>query len=610
MARQRSDPASKVMTNKTGRASGATAAGAQAQRMPQELSSSSSVGRSPVWPYVVVLAVLVAVAAVVVAFLGGKATSKPMSGAHPPSSVGIDDQARFRSLSQDQLPTPQDLEFHQVSEEPRIYVRDDFLSADECEFFKQQAQDRLEPAKVVQRTENKYDLQVATRNNEQVWLTYQEEESTPALRHVLKRLMRTARVPDDEVEAVQVGRYEATQKYELHVDSDPKSDVGRPMTILVYLSDVESGGETLFPVTDKNKAMCRAVWHEGGSDSPRTFGVKNCCDANVPGIVRISPKQGRAIMFFSHDVAGQVDPKSEHAACPVKAGVKWIIQRWFRFEPYQRLIFPADPRFDNLPNLASPLAATELLQAREAGVLPGRHDVRVLSQRPRIYLIEDFLSEDECRYLVALAQKLEVSEEPTAEPGSGPTRMFIPPEVEGGDATVSAIAKRMHSAVRIPFSNGENMQLGRYMSGSSLNLHLDSDPTNGLSRVYTLLVYLDGDGSEEAGGATVFPLSRCRELAHCCTGVGDQVMEDTETQEYLDASGLHGGPLLVPPKAGRAVLFASHNLRGRLDSRSVHGSCPAGASGKWIAQKWFHPHEIVGHPNLGFHPRLDLVGTP
>ena len=51
------------------------------------------------------------------------------------------------------------------------------------------------------------------------------------------------------------------KKYEMHPDSTPSQDVSRPATMIVYLSDVEAGGQTIFPVTSQNAKQCASRWH-------------------------------------------------------------------------------------------------------------------------------------------------------------------------------------------------------------------------------------------------------------------------------------------------------------------------------------------------------------
>ncbi|CAE7374057.1 P4H6 [Symbiodinium natans] len=120
------------------------------------------------------------------------------------------------------LAAPEGGEWRVVSQLPRIYVHDDFLSDSECETLKQQVAGRLEPAKVVQKADNKFDEQVSVRNNKQIWLNYTQEKDLPEVFHLLKRMHRAARIPDDDAEALQIGLYGPGEKYETHQDSDPQ----------------------------------------------------------------------------------------------------------------------------------------------------------------------------------------------------------------------------------------------------------------------------------------------------------------------------------------------------------------------------------------------------
>ncbi|CAK9102454.1 unnamed protein product [Durusdinium trenchii] len=349
-----------------------------------------------------------------------------------------------RALSQ--LPARSEAEWEVVSEFPRIFVRDDFLSFEECNFLKEQVAGRLQPAKVVEREENKYDQQVNVRNNQQIWLGYAEERDTPVISHILKRMHRAARIPDDDAEALQIGLYGIDEKYEVHPDSDPKNGVARPATLIVYLNDVDEGGETLFPLG--SRAECTMRWRQD-AEGKQKFGIQNCCDRE--GLLRISPKKGRAVLFFNHDTAGEIDMMAEHAACQVKRGEKWIAQRWFRYEPYQRLVHPPDVRFDGLPMSASQTRWT-----------------RSISQKsPSLFVIEEFLSVEECQALLDL-----LKETPSFKifKEGGMARHWVDKEVQ---RRLEKIIKRMHTAVLMPEASSEPLQIGFYEPGSSQGIWME-----------------------------------------------------------------------------------------------------------------------------------------
>eukprot|EP00929_Paragymnodinium_shiwhaense_P078418 TRINITY_DN40633_c0_g1_i1.p1 TRINITY_DN40633_c0_g1~~TRINITY_DN40633_c0_g1_i1.p1 ORF type:complete len:642 (-),score=174.99 TRINITY_DN40633_c0_g1_i1:23-1948(-) len=480
---------------------------------------------------------------------------------------------KIADLPLGELPTPQFMDWKVASQNPRIYVMDDFLTQAECEFMKAVGKTRLTPAGVVQQAGNKFDQQLTLRNNKQYWMN-REDEALPVVQNMLKRVHRAAMVPETDAEAWQIGQYGVDEKYEFHWDSAPEHNVARPATLIVYLDEPEEGGYTLFPASKDGIAQCTNKMH--ATDEGEVFGIKNCCEKDPPGVegmFRVAAKRGRGVLFFNHFTTGKKDDLSGHAACHILKGEKWIAQRWFRFAPYQNTWHPLDKRFDGLPSAVPP-------QAQPAGHL----DLRVLSQKPRIYLIENFLSAEEVRHLVALAKEL-----PAAEGGGsrekGLTRKTLPEEREVEDAVVSEIVKRMHRHARVAEANAEPLQFNEYEPQGFLGLHRDSKGTADTGRPLTMIVYLDGDGSSQEG-ATVFPLtSKCKVLDDCCKGPE--------------------GSAIVPPKAGRALIIGNHMLDGKLDKLSAHGACPAPAGGKLILQRFFlsTPGLSVSHPK---DPRFDL----
>jgi len=132
---------------------------------------------------------------------------------------------------------------------------------------------------------------------------------------ISERAARYSGFPESHQEALQVARYMPGQLYEPHFDAceplqsticqdDIRKHGGRRhSTLLVYLNDVEDGGETEFPELNK------------------TF----------------RPAIGSAIFFTNllphSDV--QHDPLSRHGARGVRRGIKWVCNQWIRTEPFK-----------------------------------------------------------------------------------------------------------------------------------------------------------------------------------------------------------------------------------------------------------------------------------
>ena len=142
---------------------------------------------------------------------------------------------------------------------------------------------------------------------------------------VEQRIAELTMVPVENGEGFQILRYTVGQKYEAHFDyfSDkwnarPESGGNRVATLLMYLSDVEEGGETVFPSSP------RPV-HQTGD------GWSSCAQRGLA----VKPRKGDALLFFSLDLKGQLDSASLHAGCPVIKGTKWSATKWMHVGCFQ-----------------------------------------------------------------------------------------------------------------------------------------------------------------------------------------------------------------------------------------------------------------------------------
>ncbi len=124
--------------------------------------------------------------------------------------------------------------------------------------------------------------------------------------------------------APQVLRYAHGQTYGAHYDSGDKSTEPGPKwrlaTFLMYLSDVEEGGETAFPHN--------SVWYD--PETPKKMGAVSEC---ARGHVAAKPKAGDAVLFYSFYPNNTMDPASMHTGCPVIKGIKWAAPVWVSLVP-------------------------------------------------------------------------------------------------------------------------------------------------------------------------------------------------------------------------------------------------------------------------------------
>lgn len=195
--------------------------------------------------------------------------------------------------------------------------------------------------------------------------------------------------------------------------------------------------------------------------------------------------------------------------------------------------------------------------------LPDR-TVRVLGSLnlPRVVVLADLLSADECEALIEAARP-RLARSRTVQTATGgeelnPDRtsdgMFFG---RGESPLVQRIEARIAALVNWPVERGEGIQVLHYRPGAEYKPHYDYfDPAEpgtptilrrGGQRVATLVMYLN---NPQRGGGTTFP----------------------------DAG------LEVMPQCGHAVFFSYD--RPSPATRTLHGGAPVIEGEKWIATKW------------------------
>ena len=124
----------------------------------------------------------------------------------------------------------------------------------------------------------------------------------------LDRIEEWTQIPKEHGEDIYVWRYQIGQEYKPHTDWFAGDEEGlkflgtagnRLATVIVYLSDVEEGGETHFPRVN----------------------------------LKVRPSKGDALLFWNRTPDFVLDPLALHSSLPVVRGTKWSITRWIRERP-------------------------------------------------------------------------------------------------------------------------------------------------------------------------------------------------------------------------------------------------------------------------------------
>lgn len=230
-----------------------------------------------------------------------------------------------------------------------------------------------------------------------------------------------------------------------------------------------------------------------------------------------------------------------------------------------------------LPQLAAAAAANNPmipLTVQDCPMIPPVYNginvqcpgLRLLHRSPPIYTVENFLTPQECDFLVAAASD---SFEPAPIVGKGlgeisPSRTSSTCYLARED--VPQYMRKVQLLTGKPMEHFELPQVGRYLPTQKYLQHYDAFnlgdedgrrfAANGGQRVVTVLVYLN---SPQHGGATHFP--------------------------NLNLS--------VQPKQGSALVFFPATVDGLLDKAVLHAALPA-VDPKYVSQVWVRQSNYTG----------------
>uniref|UniRef100_A0ACD5TU47 Uncharacterized protein n=1 Tax=Avena sativa TaxID=4498 RepID=A0ACD5TU47_AVESA len=207
-----------------------------------------------------------------------------------------------------------------VSWRPRAFVYKGFLSEAESDHLVALAKEgRLVKATAVDRESGKT-VASEVRTSSGMFLPKNQDA---VVARIEERIAAWTLLPLENGEAMQILRYEGGQRYEPHVDyirgRGHRSRGGhRVATVIMYLSDVKMGGETVFPNADGELVQRKDdTWSECAR---RGYAVK--------------PVKGDAVLFFSLHPNATADPDSLHGSCPVIQGEKWSATKWIHVRSF------------------------------------------------------------------------------------------------------------------------------------------------------------------------------------------------------------------------------------------------------------------------------------
>ncbi|KAL2906398.1 putative prolyl 4-hydroxylase 9 [Bienertia sinuspersici] len=204
--------------------------------------------------------------------------------------------------------------FQVLSWRPRVLYFPNFATVDQCESIISMAKAQLRPSRLALRKGETMESTQGVRTSSGMFMSA-DEDKTGILDFIDEKIARAAMIPRANGETYNVLRYETGQKYNSHYDAFNPSEYGpqksqRVASFLLYLSDVEEGGETMFPYENDNVDF--------------NYDFKECIG------LKVKPRRGDGVLFYSLFVNGTIDPTSLHGSCPVVKGEKWVATKWIR----------------------------------------------------------------------------------------------------------------------------------------------------------------------------------------------------------------------------------------------------------------------------------------
>ncbi|CAH8344858.1 unnamed protein product [Eruca vesicaria subsp. sativa] len=181
-----------------------------------------------------------------------------------------------------------------ISWKPRAFLYHNFLTNEECEHLISLAKPKMMRSMVHDSiTGGGKESSARTSTG-----SYIGRGHDKVVEEIEKRISEFTFIPiENGEEGLQVIHYEVGQKFDPHFDG-----LSRIATFLMYLYNVDEGGETDFPRSS--------------------------------GGLSVSPKKGDAVLFWNQRPDGSQDPSSLHCGRPVIKGNKWASTKWFHSQEY------------------------------------------------------------------------------------------------------------------------------------------------------------------------------------------------------------------------------------------------------------------------------------
>ncbi|CAL5366783.1 unnamed protein product [Camellia sinensis] len=226
--------------------------------------------------------------------------------------------------------------FQILSWKPRAVYFPNFATVEQCQSIIKMAKAHLAPSILALREGETAENTKGIRTSSGMFISASEDK-TGILELIEEKIARATMIPRSHGEAFNILRYEIGQRYNSHYDAFNPAEYGpqksqrcdgvklllalsfsvchdgQIASFLLYLSSVEEGGETMFPF-------------ENGLNLDANYDYRKCVG------LKVKPRRGDGLLFYSLFPNGTIDSASIHGSCPVNLGEKWVATKWIRNE--------------------------------------------------------------------------------------------------------------------------------------------------------------------------------------------------------------------------------------------------------------------------------------
>ncbi|XP_075495476.1 putative prolyl 4-hydroxylase 12 [Primulina tabacum] len=183
----------------------------------------------------------------------------------------------------------------QLLRQPRFFLYKSFLSDEECDYLISGGESTSKVDKI------KANLDVSSNSNDEI--VSRVEEMISAWTFLPKENSKSLQI-------LHFGPEDSKQSYN-YFDVKSSEKFGNLLfaTVILYLSNVDHGGQIIFPESEYK------MW----SDCVKSKNI-------------LKPSRGDAILFFNRHLNTTLDRSSFHARCPVLSGEMWCATKLFYFK--------------------------------------------------------------------------------------------------------------------------------------------------------------------------------------------------------------------------------------------------------------------------------------